>query len=192
MRASHRKATMANMVKALIKHQRIETILGRAKVVRKLAEHVIHLTKTDTVDSRRQAYMVLGDRDLVAKLFNEIAPLCKNRTSGYTRIIPLGFRRGDGASMCVLELTDKKLIDKISKKKTKKSEEPAKAHAGAPEEKSEKAKEETPKAKPISKAKLTLAEEKMVEKAKVEEKKVADKRGFMKNIRGLFRKRGDR
>ena len=96
--------------------------LARAKEVRRLAERLITLAKTDTVNARRKAYVVLADRDLVGKLFKEVVPLFKNRTSGYTRIIPLGFRRGDGAQLCFLELTEKKMVEKLPKKKKAKEE----------------------------------------------------------------------
>jgi len=169
--------------------------LGRAKVVRRLAEHVIHIAKEDTVFARRRIYDILTDRDLVMKLFKEIAPLSKDRVGGYTRILTIGTRRGDGAQMAFLELTDKKIVEKISKKKSKakaaKAEEIENQKQKAHDDKLEDKKDES-KVKHISKAKPTLDEEKAREKARNEEKKMADKKqGFMKNIRGLFRKRGD-
>jgi large subunit ribosomal protein L17 len=203
MMTARRNATMINMVSGFFTHQRIETILARAKEVRKLAEKLITLAKNDTVAARRRAYQVLGNRDLVGKLFKEIAPLCKNRTSGYTRIIQLGFRRGDGAQMAILELTDRKIVEKLPKKKAKAGEVPAPdskkvAKRGsheeakdAQEEKSE-VKKEDQKLKQISKSMPSFEEEKRTEKAKSEERKIAGQKGFMKNLRGLFRKRGDR
>jgi large subunit ribosomal protein L17 len=207
MMTSHRKATLRNIAKSLIKYERIQISLARAKEVRKLVEQLITLGKDDTVTSRRYAFAILTDRDLVGKLFKETAPLFKNRTSGYTRIIPVGFRRGDGASMCLIELTEKKMIEKITKKAKKgkeekpasegavdKAQKPAEAKKEAAEHKEEKhkeAKKPEPKAKTISKSKPSLDEEKTRERAKSEDKKLADKRGFMKNLRGLFRKRGD-
>lgn len=194
MMTAHRNATMRNMVRSLFKYQKIETTLARAKEARRLAEHLITISKDNTVFARRRVYEVLPDRDLVGKLFKEITPLFKARTSGFTRIIPLGFRRGDGASLAILELTEKKIVEKLSKKKKEKavSEGQGPRGQGQVEEEKKEAKAHEPKAKTISKAKSTLAEEKMQEKAKSEDKKVADKRGFMKNLRGLFRKRGDR
>lgn len=210
MMGARRDATLKNMVKSLIEHEQIETILARAKEARRVAEPLITLSKTDTVDSRRRAYMVLGDRDAVGRLFKEIAPLFKNRTSGFTRIIPTGFRRGDGASMAILELTEKTVVVKTPKKKKEKAQtvEPktdtrkAEAAPAADEKKrtaaavkaeepakEHKAEEHKPKA---HKAKMTQADEKRAEKAKSEDMKASENRGFMKNIRGLFRKRGDR
>ncbi|MFH1189409.1 MAG: 50S ribosomal protein L17 [Candidatus Omnitrophota bacterium] len=203
MMTARRNATMINMVTGLIIHQRIETILARAKVARRLAEKLITLAKKDTVASRRTAYRILNDRDVVGKLFKEIAPLCKDRTSGYTRIIQLGFRRGDGAQMAILELTDRKIVEKLPKKKAKQKEgeapESRKAgkqepheEAKKPTEEKKEAKREDPKIKQISKSKPSFDDEKRAEKAKSEERKIAGQKGFMKNLRGLFRKRGDR
>lgn len=195
MKTSHRNAAMRSMVASLLKYQRITVSKARAKQVRRLADHMITLSKNDTVNSRQRAYAILADRDIVSKLFKEIAPLFKSRSSGYTRIIPLGFRRGDGAQMCYLELTEKKTVEKLPKKKAKKEavarqQEPDEKKAGAGEERKDH-KEES-RTKHIPKSKPTLEEEKQREKAKSETKKIADtKQGFMKNIRGLFRKRGD-
>ena len=119
MQTARRDATVRNMVKSLILHQRITMTLGRAKVVKRLADNVMHMTKTDSVVSRRKAYDLLQDRDLVMKLFKEIGPLFKNRSSGYTRILTIGTRKGDGAQMAFLELTDKAVVEKLQKKAKK-------------------------------------------------------------------------
>ncbi|MFA5499567.1 MAG: 50S ribosomal protein L17 [Candidatus Omnitrophota bacterium] len=204
MMTSHRKAFLRNMARNIIKFERIETTSRRAKEARRLVERLITLSKTDSVFSRRRAYDVLSDRDLVMKLFKDIAPLFASRNSGFTRIIPIGFRRGDGAQMVILELTERKIIEKLPKKKK------AKAKAGeapevkgkgkaegaateaAPKEEKKEVKKEEPKIKAIPKSKPTLEEEKHREKAKSEDKKAASHPNFMKNLRGLFRKRGDR
>ena len=198
MMTARRDATMINMVKSLFKYQRIQTIKARAKVARRLAESLITLSKDDTVAARRRAYSILNDRDLVGKLFKEIAPLFKNRTSGFTRIIPLGFRRGDGASLAILELTEMKIVTKAPKKKKEKEKakeeskhEAKAAKETAAEEKKEVDKEES-KIKHIPKSKPTFDEEIRHEKAKSEDRKASEQKGFMKNLRGLFRKRGDR
>jgi large subunit ribosomal protein L17 len=198
MMTAHRNATLANMVRSLVRYQRIETTVARAKEARRMAERLVSISKNDSVVARRMAYSVLADRDLVMKLFKEISPLFKNKTSGFTRIIPLGFRRGDGASLCILELTERNIVEKPPKKKKEKKEKAA--AEGRVEEKKETRKEEhkkephvhEPKIKTIPKAKPTIEEEKRAEKAKSEDKKASQQRGFMKNIRGLFRKRGDR
>ncbi len=204
MMTSHRKAMLRNMARSLIKHERIQTTQARAKEARRLVERLITLSKENSVFSRRRAYDVLSDRDLVMKLFKDIAPLFSKRLSGYTRIIPLGFRRGDGAQMVILELTERKIIEKLPKKKKEKQSLKAPKTEKTAEEKMEKdleaktkeekkePRKEEPKIKAIPKSKPTLAEEKKAEKAKSEDKKAASGRNFMKNLRGLFRKRGDR
>ncbi|MCM8761407.1 MAG: 50S ribosomal protein L17 [Candidatus Omnitrophica bacterium] len=200
MMTSRRKATIINMVRGLFEHQRIHTIHARAKEARRLAESLITLGKEDTVAARRKVYSVLNDRDLVGKLFKEIAPLFKNRTSGYTRIIPLGFRRGDGASLAILELTETTIKPLKAQKKKKEKAKAEIAHTEAPKEpagaeekkKAPPEKKEEPKIKQVPKSKPTLEEERKQEKAKAEDKKASGQKGFMKNIRGLFRKRGDR
>ena len=205
MMTAHRNATLRNMVRSLFKYQRIQTIVARAKETRRIAEHLISISKTDSVTARRRVYDVLADRDLVMKLFKEITPLFKTKNSGFTRIIPLGYRRGDGASLCILELTERKIVEKLPKKKKEKTEkataeDQAANVKGQVEEKKEIKKEEQkkephvhePKIKTVPRAKPTLEEEKRAEKAKSEDKKASQQRGFMKNIRGLFRKRGDR
>lgn len=198
MMTSHRKAMLRNMARSLITYEKIETTARRAKEVRKVVERLITLGKTDSVVSRRHAYDVLSDRDLVMRLFKDIAPLFNARKGGYTRIIPLGFRRGDGAQMVILELTERKIIEKLPKKKKEKKQEASdKKHVepetGAQEHKAqEHKKQEEPKIRAVPKSKPTLAEEKSRERAKSEDKKVAGSQNFMKNLRGLFRKRGDR
>ena len=197
MMTAHRKAFMRNMARNIIKFEKITTTLRRAKESRRIIERLITLTKTDTVFSRRKAYDVLTDRDLVMKLFKDLGPLFASRQSGFTRIIPLGFRRGDGAPMAILELTERKITEKLPKKKKEKarSEEPKVKETA--EEKAHDAKhkdevKEEQKTRAVPKSKPTLAEEKRTEKAKSEDKKAASHPNFMKNIRGLFRKRGDR
>jgi large subunit ribosomal protein L17 len=153
----------------------VETTVARAKVARRLVERLITLSKKDSLASRRTAYSVLKDRDMVMKLFKEIAPLFSSRSSGFTRIIPIGFRRGDGASMCIFELTEKKIVEKLAKKKKEKKEVEA-AQTAAPEQKT---------------AVKSKSEEKRTEKARKEDRKITDKKGFMKNLRGFFRRKTD-
>ena len=199
MMGARRDATLKNMVKSLFTHQKITTTLARAKQAKRVAEPLITLSKTDSVAARQKAFAVLTDRDLVSKLFKEISPLFKARSSGYTRIIPIGFRRGDGATMAILEFTDKTVVEKLPKKKKEKAKietpkdetEAVKESAAEVPEKAQEEKKEIKKEEP-RKHKPTPREEKMHEKAKSEEKKITDNKGFMKNIRGLFRKRGDR
>ncbi len=180
-RPSHRKATLKSLVSALIKFQRITTTARKAKEARRLAERLITIGKRDDLFARRRAYSILTNREVVLKLFKDVSPLFKTRSSGFTRIIPFGFRRGDGAAMVILELTEKSHIEKAPKpKKAKESKkEPEKPHM-----------KEAPPAQ-TAKSKPTLEEEKAREKAKIEERRTEGmKKGFLQNLRGRFRKRG--
>jgi len=91
----------------LLRHGKITTTLPKAKEVRSLADKVITLGKDGTLESRRQAMAVLKDKDLVARLFDEIAKRYANRNGGYTRVIKAGARPGDAAPMAILELVEK-------------------------------------------------------------------------------------
>lgn len=199
MKTAHRNAMLNNMARNLLTYQRVETTVARAKVARRLVEHLITLSKKDSVASRRMAYRTLKDRDMVMKLFKEIAPLFNSRSSGFTRIIPIGFRRGDGASMCIFELTEKKIVEKLARKKKEKKEVEADQTAASEQKTAVKSKlketqdqaKDEPRVKPIPKAKPHVEEEKRTEKARKEDRKIADKKGFMKNLRGFFRRKTD-
>ena len=116
--ADHRKAMMHNLVKELVKHERITTTHAKAKEARRLVERVITYGKKGAVHHRRLAFKVLEDRSLVKKLFDEIAPRFEERQGGYTRIYQTGPRRGDCAPMAIIELVDRpESEDKDTKKK---------------------------------------------------------------------------
>src|SRR5512136_2034330 len=100
----HRISMFRNMVTSLLEHERIRTTLPRAKSIRPLAERMITLGKRETLHARRQALSFIKDPAVVAKLFSTLAPRFADRSGGYTRIIRLGFRDGDGAQMALLEL----------------------------------------------------------------------------------------
>jgi large subunit ribosomal protein L17 len=106
--SSHRKATMQSVAVALFKHELIKTTVPKAKELRKLAEPLITRAKTDSVANRRLVFARLRDRDVVQKLFNDIAPRYTARPGGYTRILRCGFRAGDNAPMAYVELVDRK------------------------------------------------------------------------------------
>lgn len=114
---NERSALINGLVKNLLIHQRIRTTHVKAKAAQGLADQMITLGKEGSVHSRREAFKVLGDRTLVGKLFNELAPLFKNRQGGYTRVLHLDFRKGDGAPMAILELVDKKQVPVKAKAK---------------------------------------------------------------------------
>ncbi|MCF6463020.1 50S ribosomal protein L17 [Clostridium sp. Cult1] len=100
----HRKAMLRNQVTSLLKYERIETSVTRAKETRRMAEKMITLGKRGDLHARRQALAYIYDEDVVKKLFDEIAPRYSDRNGGYTRVLKLGPRRGDGTEMAILEL----------------------------------------------------------------------------------------
>ncbi len=104
--SAHRRSLLANAVCSLIEHGRITTTLVKAKEIRRLAEKMVTLGKTGTLHTRRQAIAELQQVDKVGKLFSEIAPGFKERQGGYTRMMKLGPRIGDGAEMCILEFVE--------------------------------------------------------------------------------------
>lgn len=104
--AEHRKALLANQVCSLIEHQRIKTTLAKAKAVRPLAEKMVTLGKKGSLHARRTALATLRQADAVKKLFDDIAPRSADRKGGYTRIIKLGQRKSDSASVAFIEWVD--------------------------------------------------------------------------------------
>jgi len=108
--SSLRKATIRDIAKATLLHQRICTTKMKAKEARRLVEKLITLGKKDTLAAKRRAFSILCDHRLVSDLFGKIAVRFKNRIGGYTRVIPLSFRRGDNAFLAYLELTEKEII----------------------------------------------------------------------------------
>ncbi len=110
--AAHRRALYANLAGALIEHGRIKTTVTKAKAVKPLAEQMITLGRRGDLHARRQATAVLRSRDVVHKLFAEVAPLFKDRPGGYTRIVKIGPRPGDSAEMAYLELVAEEYVAK--------------------------------------------------------------------------------
>src|SRR6266498_3266174 len=104
--AEHRKALLANQVCSLIEHQRIKTTLAKAKAVRPLAERMVTLGKSGSIHARRTALATLRQKNVVKKLFDDIAPRSAERNGGYTRIVKLGQRRSDSAPMAFIEWVD--------------------------------------------------------------------------------------
>jgi len=104
LRMDHRRAMLRNIVTSLLKEERIETTEQRAKDLRSVAEKMVTLGKQGDLHARRQALAYLLDEDVVTKLFKEIAPRYQNRQGGYTRIMKTNFRRGDAASLVLIEL----------------------------------------------------------------------------------------
>jgi len=108
--SAHRKALYSNLAGALIEHGRIKTTVTKAKAVKPLAEQMITLGRRGDLHARRQATSFLRSRDVVHKLFAEVAPGFKDRPGGYTRIVKIGPRAGDSAEMAYLELVGEELV----------------------------------------------------------------------------------
>ncbi len=104
--ASHRNAMLANMAISLIMHKRINTTVAKAKALRKYVEPLINRSKQDTTASRRLVFSYLQNKYAVTELFQVISEKVADRPGGYTRIIKLGFRQGDAAQICFIELVD--------------------------------------------------------------------------------------
>src|SRR5882762_386185 len=143
--AEHRKALLANQVCSLIAHQRVKTTLAKAKAVRPLAEKMVTFGKNGSLHARRMALSMLRQKDAVKKLFDEIAPRSADRNGGYTRIVKLGQRKSDSASMAFIEWVD--AAQAIEEKEPK--EKPAKKQkeAAPPPKEAAAPKAEEPKSK---------------------------------------------
>ena len=108
--SAHRKALYSNLAGALIEHGRIKTTVTKAKAVKPIAEQMITLGRRGDLHARRQATAFLRSRDVVHKLFADVAPLFKDRPGGYTRIVRIGPRQGDAAEMAYLELVNEEYV----------------------------------------------------------------------------------
>jgi len=133
--ASHRKATFRSLAIALIKNERIVTTSVKAKELRRIIEPIITRAKEDTMHNRREVFSFLHDNDSTSKLFNEVAPKCVDRPGGYTRVIKLGTRKGDGTEVSVIELVDYNDVkpDSASRKKKRTRRGSAKTKSDAPQ-----------------------------------------------------------
>ncbi|MEA3489912.1 MAG: 50S ribosomal protein L17 [Candidatus Omnitrophota bacterium] len=190
-RTSYRKATLKSLTNDLFTYQRIETTMAKAKALRSYAEPLITLAKKnpDSVSARRQAFRKLCDKDVIKNLFDEIAPLYRDIPGGYTRIMALGSRKGDGAQVAIMELTKRTISDEDLlgvKKVREKAKEKAKKKKAAGEVAR---KEEGPKAEThvAPEVDIEAKEERSVEdikkeKAKTEQKKIT-KKGFFRRFR---------
>ncbi len=112
--SSHRKAMFRNMAVSLMEHEVIKTTLPKAKELRRVAEPLITMAKSDSVAKRRLAFSRLRDRGIVTKLFNELGPRYKERPGGYLRILKCGVREGDKAPMAIVELVDRPQADAVA------------------------------------------------------------------------------
>jgi len=103
---SHRKAMLSNMASSLIQHKRIATTLAKAKALQVYVEPLLTKSKEDTTHSRRMVFSHLQNKEMVTELFQNVSVKIANRPGGYTRILRTGFRLGDNAEMCIIELVD--------------------------------------------------------------------------------------
>jgi large subunit ribosomal protein L17 len=114
--ANQRKALLRGLLASLIKYERIETTVAKAKAIKELADRLVTFGKKGDLHSRRIALSYLPDRELVRKLFTEIAPRFSDRNSGYVRVVRTGFRIKDSAPMAILEFVDYQKPEKEEKK----------------------------------------------------------------------------
>ena len=175
---SWRKATLTSLARSIIKYQSVKTTKAKAHAAQPLVEKLISLTKSDTLFSRRRAYEILCDHQLVSLLFKDIGPRFKHKNSGYTRILNLGPRRGDNALVTIFELTE---IHKIVKKLPKKKKEPEAEGKTAPEA-------EIKKEKPVAEQKKAKTGTGVQEKPTTAQK---PSKKFLGGLRGIFKKERD-
>lgn len=109
--SAHREAMFRNMANSLFRHELIKTTLPKAKELRRVAEPLITMAKSDSVHKRRLAFARLRDKEMVGKLFVELGPRYQTRPGGYLRILKCGFRAGDAAPMAYVELVDRPMVE---------------------------------------------------------------------------------
>jgi large subunit ribosomal protein L17 len=157
-KTGHRKAMLSNMACSLIEHKRITTTIAKAKTLRGFIEPLLTKSKTDSTHSRRVVFSYLQSKEAVTELFREVAPKIATRDGGYTRIIRTGYRLGDNAEMCMIELVDfNELYNNTAKKTTRRSRRGGKtteatATTAAVEETTAEVVEETPVAEVVEEA----------------------------------------
>ncbi len=139
--SSHKKALMRNMAAQIFEHKQIKTTEAKAKELRGYVDRLITYAKKGSVHHRRLAFKFLQNKEIVTSLFDEIAPVYETRNGGYTRIIKLGRRKGDGASVTIMQLVDFEAGSETAKKEKKakdtKKEKTVKEKASVKEEKAE-------------------------------------------------------
>ena len=178
-KVAHRKSMLANMASSLIEHKRISTTVAKAKALKQFVEPLITKSKNDTTHNRRLAFSALRNKYAVAELFRAVAQKVGDRPGGYTRVIKMGNRLGDNASMAMIELVDFNEVysneKSAAKKSTRRSRSRKKGDDAAPAATDQAAKdlsaenvaEETPAHAPKAKAKAKKT-------PKTEDKKVSE------------------
>lgn len=137
-KTAHRKAMLSNMATSLILHKRISTTLAKAKELKKYLEPLVTRAKEDTTHNRRLVFSYLKNKEAIITLFGEVSEKVATRPGGYTRIIKTGFRLGDNAEMCIIELVDFNELmlkdTKPAKKTTRRSRRSSGAATDAPKD----------------------------------------------------------
>ncbi len=119
---AHRRSLLRNLVTSVIDTERVQTTIPKAKAAKALVDKIVTLGKRDTLHARRQAASFLMTTDSVKKLFDKIGPRFSQRNGGYTRIVRLGWRKGDGAEICMLELVGSELVKRAEERRKRKEE----------------------------------------------------------------------
>ncbi|SFL21374.1 large subunit ribosomal protein L17 [Porphyromonadaceae bacterium KH3CP3RA] len=170
-KTAHRSAMLSNMASSLIMHKRIFTTVPKAKELRKYVEPLITKSKEDTTHSRREVFSKLQNKVAVTELFQTVSQKVGDRPGGYTRIIKTGFRLGDNASMCFIELVDfnENMLSDGKAKKTRTRRSRRKASDDAVATDAPKAKTSAPKTKEVKEAEESVKEEAPASEIVVEE-----------------------
>jgi len=157
---AHREALISNMAQALITHRRIKTTESKAKALKPVIDKLVTTAKENTVSARRLAAKTIKSKELLKKLFDEIAPEMMDRTSGYSRIMRIGVRQGDGAELVLIELISASQVDEDETAKKGKSKKVKATKKAAPAAKMAKAETaETQETEPESKDSEVQSEE---------------------------------
>ena len=173
----HRELMFRNMLTSLLQYERIETTLAKGKELRGWADRIISLGKKGTLHARRRVFALLRNKEIVKKLFDEIAPKFKDREGGYTRVYRLGWRQGDGAPLSLVELVTYASPEEKKKSTIKKAKEvlekvtPKRKEKGEKIEKKEKEKGKKKEKEKEKKEKKVKKEEKEAPKEKKEKPK---------------------
>jgi len=171
----HREAMLANMACSLIQHKRVNTTVAKAKALQKYIEPLITKSKTDSTHSRRVVFSYLKDKFAVTELFRDVSTKVADRPGGYTRILKTGFRQGDNAQMCFIELVDynENMLKETKSKKSSRRRRGGAKKADATTAKVEEAVVETPEvveeAKAEAAVEVEIPAEEVVEAPKAEE-----------------------
>lgn len=179
--ASHRAATLRLLATALFKHKKIKTTLAKAKELKKFAEPMITRAKNDSVHARRIIAADINDKAIVKELFGEIVAKIGDRPGGYTRVVRLGQRKGDGAEMAIIELVDYSgIVKPKAQKKVKEEEKPVEEKAEAPKEEKKEKKAAKPKAEKAEKTVKKPAKAKAKKETDAEPKEKKTKKAAKK------------